>query len=479
MTRESVTASTPGQASEPLVRWPFSTNDEMLCYFDVAAEPVNVHLEVRVPGRLDKAAFRTAAATAIMANPRAASRRAPGSAVRRRYLWELPARLDTDPVSFTTFTDDAELARQRATFIGRSPCIDQSPPVRLLVASGPDADYVILNAHHAALDGHSCLELLRAIGRRYRGVPTDGTEQEGSLRGPGQRLAPLRETGQAGRAPSGGPAGAEPGGISLSAAKPGLSRLRRAWRPARIAAQRGTERGYGLHLMLLPDVPVVRNFATGDRATLNEALITSFIATVWRWNTWHGRPARLVRVTVPVNARKKGELAPAGNYSRLVTIAALAPQQGDDLMPLLSDVARQARRARQEPGPQLGASFRGLAAIWCPAVVKHWLVRAALRTVGPLVCDTVMLTNLGRVTDPPDFGVGGSTMAFSAQAQMPRGLCIGVITAGDRLQVAFRYNRALLDQTAAESFAELFTAALGEITHTTGTDERTEQPWRH
>jgi len=452
--RQALAGATPGGPSEPLDRRRFSTTDEMLCYFDTTAEPVNVHLEVRVPGQLDMQAFRIAAATAITANPRAASRRAQGSAVRARYLWELPRRLDTNPVTFTTFTDDGELARQREAFIERSPSIDESPPVRLLVASGPDADYVILNAHHAALDGHSCLELLREIGRHYRGVPADGAPQEDRLRRP---------------------AGADLGNISLSAAKPGLARLRRAWRPARIAAQRGTERGYGLHLMLLPGVPVVRGFATGDRATLNEALITSLIATVGRWNTWHGRPARLVRVTVPVNDRKKDDLRSAGNHSRLVTIAALAPQPTDELMPLLLDVARQARRARQKPGPQLGASLRGLAAIWCPASAKRWLVRAALRTAGPLVCDTVMLTNLGNVTDPPDFGMAGATtMAFSAQAQMPRGLCIGVITASSRLQIAFRYNRALLDQAAAESFADLFAAALGEITHMTGTDELRE-----
>jgi arabinofuranan 3-O-arabinosyltransferase len=440
--RKVLPRATPGRSSGPPARWPFSTTDEMVCYFDTEAEPVNVHLEMRVPGRLDKPAFRTAAATAIMANPRAASRRARGSAMRRRYLWELPALLDTDPVLFTTFANHAELAWQRVAFIERSPSIDESPPVRLLVASGPGADYVILNAHHAALDGLSCLELLREIGRHYRGVPATGAAPAGRL----QRPAP------------------EPVNISLGAARPGLPRRSRAWRPARIAAQGGAERGYGLHMMLLPGVPVVRKFAAGDRATLNEALITSLIATVGRWNTWHGRPARLVRITVPVNTRKEGELSSAGNHSRLVTISALAPRPGDELMPLLSDVAWQARRARQKPGPQLGASFRGLAAIWFPAAVKRCLVRASLRTVGPLVCDTVMLTNLGNVTDPPDFGVAGSTMAFSAQAQMPRGLCVGVITASGRLQVAFRYNRALLDQAAAASFAELFAAALGEIT---------------
>jgi NRPS condensation-like uncharacterized protein len=218
-------------------------------------------------------------------------------------------------------------------------------------------------------------------------------------------------------------------------------------------------------MMLLPGIPVVREFATGGRATLNEALITSLIATIGRWNAEHGRAARLIRITVPVNARKPNELSSAGNHSRLVTIAALPPRRQGEIWPLLLEVARQARQARQQPGPPLGASFRGLAAIWCPAAVKRWVVRAALRTVGPLVCDTVMLTNLGNVADPPDFGApGDTTMAFSAQAQMPRGMCVAAITAGGRLQVVFRYNRALLDQAAAARFAEKFATALGEIT---------------
>ncbi|HTX84518.1 MAG TPA: alpha-(1-_3)-arabinofuranosyltransferase family protein [Streptosporangiaceae bacterium] len=434
-----------GQPSELLARWPFSVTDEMVCYFDAAAEPANVHLEMRIPGRLDQPAFCTAAVTAITANHRAASRLAQGGALRRRYVWELPARLDTDPVSFTTFADGAELAQQRIAFLGRSPSVEVAPPVRLLVASGPDADYVILNAHHAAMDGQSCLELLRDIGRRYRGVPAGGTPSE-PVSSALTDVSPL------------------PGEPGL----PGRRRARRAWPPARIAAERGSERGYGLHMMPLPGVPVVQEFAAGGRATLNEALITSLIAAIGRWNAEHGRPARLIRITVPVNARKANELSSAGNRSRLVTIAALPPRGEGELWPLLLDVARQARQARQQPGPPLGAGFRALAAIWCPAAVKRWVVRAALRTVGPLVCDTVMLTNLGNVADPPDFGAPGDmTMAFSAQAQMPRGMCVAAITAGGRLQVVFRYNRALLDQTAAGRFAEMFATALDEITCTT------------
>ena len=84
--------------------------DEMVCYFNTAAEPVNVHLEVRVPGHLEQQTFRRSALDSITAPPRAGSRRAAGRVLRRQYLWEQPARLDVDPVSFTTFAADADLA---------------------------------------------------------------------------------------------------------------------------------------------------------------------------------------------------------------------------------------------------------------------------------------------------------------------------------------------------------------------------------
>ena len=300
------------------------------------------------------------------------------------------------------------------------------------------------------MDGLSCLEFLRDIGRRYRGVPRAATTAAGdSIRDDGRAHADRRE------APD------EPRQAGW--------RTRRHlfwWRPARIAGERGGGHGYGLRMLLITGIPVVRALPSGDKATLNDALVTAIIATVGRWNAEHCQPARLIRVTVPFNTRMQLDPQAAGNHSRLVTIVARPPEPGEDLAPLLLDVARQVRTARQQPGPQLGASFRAVAAIWCPSIVKCSLVRAALRIAGPLVCDTVMMTNLGKVADPPDFGLrGDKTMAVSGQAQMPRGVSVAAITVDDKLQVAFRFNRALLDDAAADRFAAVFADALGEITH--------------
>ena len=58
---------------------PFSILDELNCYFDSAAEPNNVHLEVWLPGHLSPEKLGTAAAAAAADVPAARARRAPGA----------------------------------------------------------------------------------------------------------------------------------------------------------------------------------------------------------------------------------------------------------------------------------------------------------------------------------------------------------------------------------------------------------------
>ena len=452
--RGSAPSSVPGEA---LRRRPFTVPDEMACHFETQAEPFNIHLEMRIAGRLDREAFHAAAVAALIASPHASGRRAPHGLLSASYVWEHPATLDLDPVSFIDLADDADLARERAAFMSRSPSVDASPPVSLLVASMSDYDFVLLNGHHAAMDALSWLDLLRDIGRRYRGA---GTEPGPGALDPPAALADAPQ--HAGRPGT-------PAPIRLASSARLSQRWQRLTRPARIARDGNGGRGYGLHLMPLTEVPAVQPFATGEKATLNEALITALIAAIGRWNAAHRRPARLIRITTPVNARDPGDIHAAGNLSRLVTIAAAPPAAGEDLMPLLLDVAHQARSARQRPGHQVGAGIRMLAALHCPAVVKRLTVHAALRTAGPLLCDSAMLTNLGNVQDPPDFGIDGPTiMAFSAQAQMPRGLSVAAITVGGQLQLALRYSRALFDQGATELFGTTLLSAFSEIT--TGQD---------
>lgn len=462
----------------------FSVTDEVSCYFDTAAEPANVHLELHLPGQLDRTLFRHAAITAIMANRRASSRRAAFSALATRFWWERPAQLDTDPVQFATYADASDLAARRDAFLARSPSIDSCPPASLLLASGPQGDFVILNGHHAAMDGVAWLELLREVGRRYRaglassaqpdlahGAPdAAGNGAQDRFAAAGQAMAtagagtltlPDRRTDS----PVTTPVARRPAGFGPLAS-----------RPARVAAEHGGHRGCGLHLLLLDRAPVPPD-DLGFRATVNDVLIAALALNVSRWNAGHGKKARRVRVTMPINTRSAWQAPAPGNQSRIVPVRAAALVLPDELPALLRTVARQARAARETPGQQLGIATRALAATPCPTWLKRWLVRAALRLAGPAVCDTAMVSNLGKVADPPDFGLPGTpAMAFSVPAQMPRGISVAVITAGGSTQLGFRYNRALLDQAAAIRFAAGYQQALADVTRSPARGEPAPRP---
>jgi NRPS condensation-like uncharacterized protein len=436
-----------------LRRTPFGIADELSCYYDAPAEPCNVHVEVRVPGSLDSRALRDATAAALAAQPRALVRRAAG-AWWQRYAWEVPEQPDCDPVTTAEWADEDDLGRVRARFLSAAPPLRSSPPLRILLAAGPGEDRVILNAHHAALDGLSSLELLRSIAGHY---PGGASSEEGPA---------------AGGASSHEFPPAQPASLAR-----GVPERARQGRAARIAADREPGRAAGLPgygFVLLPGLPV----PTGRRAgggTVNDLLIAALVLAVARWNSEHGRPSGLIRITMPVNARPQGQTGAAGNLSRLTTVSVPAPP-GDcdvaELAGLVASVAAQTRPAKQQAGPQVDPASRALAAAWWPPAVKRGVLRLALRTAGPLICDTSLVSNLG-VVGPPRFGAAAVTdMWFSTSAHMPRGLSVGAVTVGGRLHLCLRYRRALFSEPSAARFAGLYAAAFGNLTSQGGAGER-------
>jgi NRPS condensation-like uncharacterized protein len=436
-----------------LRRAPFGIADELSCYYDAPAEPCNVHVEVRVPGNLDSSALRDATAAALAAQPRALVRRAAG-AWWRRYAWEVPGQPDCDPVTTAAWADEDELARARAKFLSAAPPLRSSPPLRILLAAGPGEDRVILNAHHAALDGLSSLELLRSIAGHYPGGADAGPPE----RGPAAEDASPREVLPA------PPAGAGRG----------VADRAQQGRAARIAADREPGRAAGLPgygFVLLPSRPVPAG-RRPDGGTVNDVLIAGLVVAIARWNSAHGRPSGLIRITMPVNARPQGQAGTAGNLSRLTTVSVPAPSGGWDLAGLVADVAAQTRPAKQQSGPQVDPASRALAAAWWPPAVKRGVLRLALRTAGPLLCDTSLVSNLG-VAGPPRFGAATVTdMWFSTSAHMPRGLSVGAVTVGGRLHLCLRYRRALFSEPSAARFAGLYAAALGNLTSQGGDGDR-------
>ncbi len=553
MSRREARRPGPGQ----LPRSPFGLIDELNCYYDTPAEPNNIHLEVQLAGSLDYQVLRQAVAGALAAAPRARGRMAAGHAFRRRYTWEFPPASDVDPLSRATWSDEDELAAARARFLASAPSLRASPPVRLLLASGPDASCVILNAHHAAMDGMSSLELLRDIATRYRAIAGDPVSPRPSPARPASsaRSAPTssapassapashvppsgapRSSPPASHVPpSGAPAssapasGATPSGASASSAPAGggptdgalpnsappitvplntaspssgapspgapsqgaplpgpppRSRGRAAlpYPVARIAHERERRDrpdGYGLRLLPVPGIP------RAPGATVNDTLIAALIATISRWNAAHrqgpgaktgaitglktGAMTGAIRITVPVNVRDPGQRGVTGNHSRIATVTADPRTAAGDLSALLAEVTRQTSALRQAPRRRASAGTLGRAPGWCPVALKRLAVRFALRAIGPVVCDTCMLTNLGNVADPPWSGYHGPVrMALSGPAHMPRGLSVAALTADGQLRLGFRYRHALFDDAAAARFVAAFAATLAELTSGAG-----------
>jgi NRPS condensation-like uncharacterized protein len=405
-----------------------------------------VHLEAWLPGHLDPGRLRAAVAAALAAEPRAGVRRARGGWWRRGFAWEFPPRADEDPVATGAWESMADLDLARERFMAAAPPLDRSPPFRLLLARGPGRDSLILNAHHAAFDGRSCLRLLRLIADRYdaTGLPAVPAGEPWETRIP----PPMRT------------------GTPWRVRHPVRRNSRIAPRPADGQRTRRAP-GYGFVLLGWAGVPAAAaGGSPGPRVTVNDLLIAALIEAVREWNSAAGRAPGRVLISMPVDAREPGRGDEIGNLSRLCTVTADPPEPD---MPepagpglgLLAAVAAQTAPAKRWPGPPVSPSLTAAARVPLPTGVKRRVVRLAVCTVGRLRCDTSLLSNLGNVTEAPRFGsLTPERLWFSTTAHMPRGLSAGAITAGGRLQVCLRYRHALFDSDAAREFAALYAAAL-------------------
>jgi NRPS condensation-like uncharacterized protein len=426
----------------------FAVADELTCYYDRPAEPANVHLEVRVPGRLDAAAISAAVSAVLASQPRIMARCRRVS-WQRGYRWEFPAPLGCEPVLAAGCADQEDLDRQRDAFLSTSPPLAVAPPLRFLLASGTDGDHLILNAHHAAFDGLSCLRLMHEVASAYESHEGSGRT---SLRQPAPADRDPAQVAQSGRLPLAGSAG-EPGATTRWPRK-----------IARIAHGSGADRslpGYGAQLVTWNGLAVTESLRR-EGLSVNDLLIAALMITISDWNQSRGG-GDLMRITMPVG--DKGQAGPGGrwaNLSRLTTIAARVPA-GARPADVIASVASQTRSAKQHAGPQLDLASRTLAAAPVPVAIKHMLLRSALRIAGPFFCDTSLVSNLG-VAETLAFGATTATEVwFSTSAHMPRGLSLGAVTAGGALRLAFRYRRALMSGSDAAEFGAMYTKTLDQF----------------
>ncbi|MFD3974505.1 condensation protein [Streptomyces cyaneofuscatus] len=425
-----MTATHPARpyAAGRLPRVPFPVVDEVDRHCAQDAEPSTIHIEVHLPGRLEEDRLRAAFTASLARFPRALMRERPRGPFARRYEWELTDGPDRDPVTFLPPAPGA-LDRARAASLAVAPPLTLSPPLRVEVVEEPGREGCVLvfTVHHTALDGPACLRLAATAAEIYSGrfLPPPS--------------APAR--------PAAAPLPRHSGPSALT-------------RPARVAAgSPGTVPGNG---QLLAELPVPRR-EPGAPYTVNDQLMVATALTVADWNRRQGAAERPLRITMPVDDRTRGPEMPIGNGTRLVEVGFDATEvaSGRDISALLRLTAERTRALKGQPRPQLGRSTSLLTTPLLPVAVRAAYTRGLRVVAGPWT-STTLLSNVGRIPYPLDFGDAGSSRALwiSAPARMPRGLTFTTASTNGRLHLALRWSRTLLGDEDGEALLGLFTRHL-------------------
>jgi hypothetical protein len=449
----------------PPTRIPFPVVDEVSRHCLQEEEPETVHIEVHLPGRLDRSRLRKAFLEALHRHPRILMREAPGGWYRRRYEWELTGEPDVEVVRFPERGRNA-LRDARTRALVEAPPLSLSPPIRLEVVEGAgpaegseatdmvglhppqgrgaasisgsaaerdqpppagtrNTTVLFLTINHTALDGPACLRILATAAEIYGGK--DNSPAPAPTRAP--------ET---------------PQHTADTASN---------WsRPARVA--QGTPEnspGNGLLVteLALPHRP------KGSPYTVNDQLMVATALTIAHWNKEHGETPRPLRITMPVDDRPRDTTMPIGNGTRLVEVP-FSPDElkhtADDMPAFLRRTAQRTRALKSLPRPQLGHGASLLTAPVTPVAWRAALTRGLRRAAAPWT-STTLLSNIGRIPYPLDFGEeAGRAHAvwFSAPARMPRGLTVTTASTAGRLHLALRWSRALLSHGDGAHLRDLF-----------------------
>jgi NRPS condensation-like uncharacterized protein len=429
------------------VRVPFNVVDETIRVLDRPDEPWTIQVEAWTARPLDADRVRAAVRAAIGRHPMARARQAPWGPAQWTLAWEIPDEPDLDPLGVVAAGDDEALSEARARLYGRAIPLDESPPLRAWLVRHPGGDGILLSVSHAAADGLGSLRMLASIVRAYGGARDPVPDVDPLAVRELQALFAARGLVERGRAVAGF-----------------LAELGRG--KARVAPHGGSPcDGYGFHHeRLTVDETAALDSGRPRGATVNDHLVAALHLTIGEWNAEHRGPSGRFGVMVPVNLRppeRRHEIV--GNFSSFVSVVT-TPADRTEPARALAAVRAQTRRIRQGDGREALIDF--LTGVVRPPAWLRQLLAVSLRPGIERGLDTAVLSNLGRLDDPPAFGsgVGDATAVwFSPPAPLPLGLSIGAVTTAHRLHLVFRYRHALLGPAAAGRFASSYRAALRRL----------------
>lgn len=417
----------------------FNGVDSLMRGLDEPSRPQTIELEVAVSERLDAHRVRDAVVAAADRHPMARARQVESKPFDLDYGWTIEDAFQADPVEVHASAGSNDTDSIRDTFFSRHISLDAAPPFRLALVHEPAGDRVMLSVNHVAFDGVGTFRLLQSISRAYAG-------QDDPL--PDVDPLEVRRMLDAGNGRG--------AGRGVGAKRPSLDL---GQRPARLAARRptgsGGPGGFGiLHLDL-----DVADAAPPDGATVNDVLVAALHLTVEQWNRANGTSTGHVAIMMPANQRPRswrGEV-----LANLVLAARVVSTPADRLRPdqLLDAVAAQTKAIKVNG---VGATAAMARTSQTPVVLRRLLPRV-MDAVADWTADTAVLSNLGRVDDPPRFASQVRGLWFSPPPREPVILTMGAATVADRLGVSIRWCRSAVSAEAAADFEFAFRSSLAAV----------------
>lgn len=421
--------------------------DEALLLLQEARSSWNVQFELGTDHHLDEAAFRQAVLSCCRRHPLTRARLAVTRNGETSYQWDFADEVDRDPVQVVDCPDDATLDRLRAQLYTPPIALDVSPGLRIALARRPGGDLVLLSVSHIVADGVGALRLMQTITRAYLGEPDPPDPLPlAQARDLGSFLAPKNRSERWAR--------------QLE----GLRRCREALdAPSRIAVVGGTDRddfGFVFRTLNIGETTTPGLVRRAPGTTINDILLAALHLTVQAWNSQHGAPTGRIGVMMPINVRPADRLWDVvSNLTSNVTVST-APADRVDLATATATIAEQTYQMRRQD--RAYGLYDLLEVIRkAPLLVKRAVPRL-LPLAGDRFVDTAMLSNLGRIPEPPTLGGRpDSELWFSPPCDRSCSVAIGVATVGQRLSLVTRYRYDQFDAAAAEEFTDLLIAQVG------------------
>jgi len=426
---------------------PSTMLDESLLLLQETRATWNVQFELGTDRHLDEARFRRAVQICCRRHPMARARLSQTSRGETSFRWNFADEVDVDPLRVEECPDGAALNRLRTELYAPPIALDTAPGFRVALARRPSGDLVLLSASHIVADGVGAVRLVQTIVRAYRGEPDPADPlplaQARDLR---SFLAPKTRREKWAR--------------QLE----GLRRVREALDPpsriARLGATYGDGFGFVFRTLDIDEATTPGLVQRASGTTINDVLVAALHLTVQFWNTEHDTPTDRIGVQIPINVRPADRLWDVVSNLTSMFSVSTEPDDRTDLATATAVVAEQTHKVRRN---DRAYGLYDLLKVTrkAPLAVKRAVPRL-IHLAGNRFIDTAMLSNLGRIPEPPTLAAepdaGPPELWFSPPCDPSCSVSIGVATSGQRLSLVTRYRHGQFGANAAEEFTDLLIA---------------------